>query len=82
MRRIFYFILTIFCINLIIRGFELIKLIIFLERLNILFIMVRGLDLIVYKPVRWVYFIVAATIGVVFILCLLRRLWFCDNFYL
>nr|AKP19668.1 NADH dehydrogenase subunit 4L [Gyrodactylus sp. FY-2015] len=82
MLSIFMFIFVIYCINLLISGFELINLIIFLESLNVLFILFSGLSLISINPLLWVYFIVTATIGVVFILCLLSRLWFCDNFFL
>nr|UKQ56141.1 NADH dehydrogenase subunit 4L [Gyrodactylus sp. FZ-2021] len=78
----FLFCLFIFSINLLVSGFELINLIIFLESLNILFILVSGSFLISVSPVLWIYFIVVATLGVVFILCILSRLWFCDNFFL
>nr|YP_001008355.1 NADH dehydrogenase subunit 4L [Gyrodactylus salaris]ABI74680.1 NADH dehydrogenase subunit 4L [Gyrodactylus salaris]ABO86168.1 NADH dehydrogenase subunit 4L [Gyrodactylus salaris] len=82
MVSLFLFVFTIYCINLLISGFELINLIVFLESLNILFILFSGLKLIGSNPLLWVYFIATATIGVVFILCLLSRLWFCDNFFL
>nr|YP_009251066.1 NADH dehydrogenase subunit 4L [Gyrodactylus kobayashii]AMZ79728.1 NADH dehydrogenase subunit 4L [Gyrodactylus kobayashii] len=82
MLSLFFFIFTIYCVNLVISGFEMVNLIIFLESLNILFILCSGLILISTNPLLWVYFIVTATLGVVFILCLLSRLWFCDNFFL
>nr|YP_009309693.1 NADH dehydrogenase subunit 4L [Gyrodactylus parvae]AKP19680.1 NADH dehydrogenase subunit 4L [Gyrodactylus parvae] len=82
MLNLFLFVFIIYCINLLISGFELINLIIFLESLNILFILFSGILLISCNPLLWVYFIAVATIGVVFILCLLSRLWFCDNFFL
>nr|YP_001974724.1 NADH dehydrogenase subunit 4L [Gyrodactylus derjavinoides]ABX59345.1 NADH dehydrogenase subunit 4L [Gyrodactylus derjavinoides] len=82
MLSLFLFIFIIYCINLLVSGFELINLIVFLESLNILFILFSGLLLISNNPLLWIYFIVTATIGVVFILCLLSRLWFCDNFFL
>nr|YP_009572227.1 NADH dehydrogenase subunit 4L [Gyrodactylus gurleyi]AMZ79740.1 NADH dehydrogenase subunit 4L [Gyrodactylus gurleyi] len=82
MLSLFFFIFTIYCVNLVISGFEMVNLIIFLESLNVLFILCSGVNLIMTNPLLWIYFIVTATLGVVFILCLLSRLWFCDNFFL
>nr|YP_009504424.1 NADH dehydrogenase subunit 4L [Gyrodactylus nyanzae]AWW03125.1 NADH dehydrogenase subunit 4L [Gyrodactylus nyanzae] len=79
---VFYFLLGIYSVNLVLSGFELINLIIFLESLNILFILLSSFTLINFSPILWIFFIITATLGVVFILCLLSQLWFCDNFYL